>query len=171
MKVFYTFMLVTGFMLLSPASQAQRMITIGDQWLGNWTNGDTAIQIMPDYITRLFKEGDNWEPSSFAKDRFSFLDSPLHSTDKVLEGWIFSSYTSMRMYHKDEGRGETSIESVEYKAVKLELLGKNTLRISISKTYKVNEENRLPAVQITQKMLEELSGRGYLTSVIFKRQL
>jgi len=169
MKIFYSFVFLTGLFLFSKQSHAQRTLTIDEQWLGNWVAKDTGIQITPEYITRLFNVEGVWETASFPDKQFYFLDSPIISKRQVLQGWIFSSYTAMRLYHKNEGREETSKEAVEYKAVRLELMDNNTLRLSVSKTYKVIQENKRPAVKLSPAMLREVAENGYLSTIVLKK--
>lgn len=151
-------------------SHAQQTADFDQRWVGNWVGKDTAISISPQLISRLYQTGNSFTPSSFAHEQFNLLDSPMLAKTRLLQGWIFSSYTAMRLYHKNESRGETSIEAVVYKAIRLELLDKHTLKLSVSKTFKVQAENKSPAVKLNSSMLKTLAQQGYLRSFILKRQ-
>ncbi len=169
MRIFYSFVFFASFFFFPKQLQAQPTLTIDEQWLGNWVAQDTGIQITREYIDRLINVDGSWETASFPGKRFYFFDSPVVSKRTVLEGWIFSSYTSMRLYHKNEGRGETTIEAVEYKAIKLELIGGHTMQLSVSKTFRTKQENKRPAVQLSAVMFADLAKNGYLSTRVFKK--
>jgi hypothetical protein len=135
--------------------------------LGKWVNKDTGILISADNMNRIYKKGDKWSPTYFANNQFYYIDTAINQNEKLFEVWVAAQYTSHREYLIDGS--ETSIETVDYIACRLELIDKNTLCILVSDTYSVDQENTIPKIRVPNNIKADFAAKRYTSTLTLTR--
>lgn len=169
MNRLYTTLLLISACLACLSSHAQGTHSSEVNFTGKWVNGDTGIIITPAYMDKLNLSGQSWEYSYFAHQQFHFITSELRSHDQVLEGWIVAVYTSHRDYHTDGT--ESSTETAEYRALRLERLGRDSLRLSLSAPFAIHLQNKIPEIMLPIEFKKAFEEKKIYTSILTLKRL
>jgi hypothetical protein len=140
---------------------------------GKWVTADkeTGYEIAKETIKRIYKEEDNntWKVSPWSHEIFTLVDSAINSSGKMYECWAVTELTSVAYHTSGEIEHTTTIRYVVYK---IQLLDRNTIRLSVSTPYEFKKEGGTPVITKADKMKiekEYLENKKFKSSFILKR--
>ncbi len=163
--VIFTFLIS---LLITNGSYCQDTTTFSFSIPGQWKNEHTGFIISSVSITKLYKVDNGWNRSTFNSDQFYFIDSTIIFNNNEFTIWGASPYTSKRLYLTNGS--EESVETMEYKIFKFELVDKDLLKVTVSNSWYIHQPNVIPHIFGRYEIKKKFSTTPeFGAGVIFKK--
>ncbi len=154
-------------MLISLSFSARGQFSAADALAHRWVNDTTGFEFNPGQIIGLhynkFNDG-KWEKDLYSEN-WTLLGESLSSNPKVFESWAVSNFTSRRAYLTNGT--ETSEETAVFRVFRVEVLGENRIKVSLSKPETVTLANQHPPQVITPEMQQRWQSNKVFTTVLY----
>lgn len=161
-QLFYVIILL----LLNFITQGQQS-KMSDHFFSNWISKDTGVSINSERMSRLYGNDSVWIMTTLKGEVIKFIDTPNISSNKLFESWGAHMSTLIQYFTNEEVRATyTGI----YCLYRLELIDSNTLKLSMSKFYKLRQERELVPYYVPGEIKEKQKLHPeFERSIILKR--